>query len=248
VTGYDASARPGDHNGLTDPRLQAARAEVQTPAPGQVPADDPHARLDHRVNSPGREGLTGTAPANVYAPLRDPEQITVPPDWGPLHRQPTWRKDFPVDWPQDHYVARRDFTKFLSLTSLAFVVGQVWIGAQNAWRRRGGRPPVTRIASLSELPVGAVRQFNYPGEHDPCVLVRLAPDRLVAYSQKCTHLSCAVIPRPDKGHIHCPCHEGFFNLETGDVIAGPPPRPLPRILLERRGDDVYATGVEQRTV
>ena len=80
------------------------------------------------------------------------------------------------------------------------------------------------------------------------MLVRLAPDRLVAYDQKCTHLSCAVIPRVDKGHIHCPCHEGYFSLETGDVLAGPPPRPLPRILLERRGDEVYATGVERRMV
>src|SRR5579875_3286117 len=30
---------------------------------------------------------------------------------------PAWRQDFPIDWPQDHYVARRDFTKFLVLTA-----------------------------------------------------------------------------------------------------------------------------------
>jgi nitrite reductase/ring-hydroxylating ferredoxin subunit len=248
VTGHDASAGRGDGNGRADPRQHVARSRVQTAAAGHTSADDPHAPLDRRVDSPGREGLTGTTPANIYKPLPDREQITVPPDWRPLHSQPVWRKDFPIDWPQDHYVARRDFTKFLSLTSLAFVVGQVWIGAQNVWRQSRGQPPVRRIALLSELPVGSVRQFHYPGEHDPCVLVRLAPDRLVAYGQKCTHLSCAVIPRVDKGHIHCPCHEGFFNLETGDVLAGPPPRPLPRVLIERRGDDVYATGIEHRTV
>ena len=30
----------------------------------------------------------------------------------------------------------------------------------------------------------------------------------------------------------------------GRPLAGPPTRPLPRITLERRGDDLFATGVE----
>ena len=38
---------------------------------------------------------------------------------------PKWRRDFPIDSPQDQYVARRDFMKFMVLTSLAFAVGQV---------------------------------------------------------------------------------------------------------------------------
>ena len=59
---------------------------------------------------------------------------------------------------------------------------------------------------------------------------------------------CPVIPKPDEGIIHCPCHEGYFDLRSGAVLAGPPPRPLPRITLEVRGDEVYATGVELRTV
>jgi Rieske Fe-S protein len=248
VEGYGASSGRGDGDGRTDPHEQAKRVRVQTDAPEHVPSDDPHARLDIAVNTPGREGLTGTTPSNVYKPLPDREQITIPPNWGPLHYQPGWRKDFPIDWPQDHYVARRDFTKFLTLTSFAFVVGQLWIGAQNAWRRSRGKPLVRKVAALASLPVGATLQFNYPGEHDSCILVRLGPEHFVAYGQKCTHLSCAVIPRPKRGQIHCPCHEGFFSIETGDVLAGPPPRPLPRVLLERRGDDIYATGVEWRTV
>src|ERR1044071_1566067 len=93
------------------------------------------APLDVRVDSPAREGLTGTTPADAYAPTRDPEHVTRPPDGRPLHYQPQWRKDFPIDWPQDHYVARRDFAKFLCLTSLAFVIGQLWIGVQNVWPR-----------------------------------------------------------------------------------------------------------------
>jgi len=211
--------------------------------------------VDIRIDTPGREGLTGTTPSNIYTARRDPEQFTIPPDGRPVEEQPQWRRDFPIDWPQDHYVARRDFTKFMVLTSFAFVVGQFWIIGQNYYRKRAGKPAIKRIASLRELNVGQTIMFHYPEESDHCILIRL-PGResdangagLVAYSQKCTHLSCAVIPDVENGVIHCPCHEGFFDLKTGVVLAGPPPRPLPRILLELRGDDVYATGIERRTV
>jgi Rieske Fe-S protein len=210
--------------------------------------DQSAATVDARIGSPTREGLTGTTPADAYSPARDPEQITRPPDGRPLDSQPPWRKDFPIDWPEDHYVSRRDFAKFLCLTSLAFASGQVWIGLQNAWRRHQGASPTVKIASLSSLPVGATQVFQYPGPHDDCILIRTSSDQLLAYSQECTHLSCAVIPDVEKGVIRCPCHEGLFDLNTGRNIAGPPPRPLPRINLTVRGDDIYATGVERRTI
>jgi nitrite reductase/ring-hydroxylating ferredoxin subunit len=210
--------------------------------------DDPRATIDVSVSDDAREGLAGTTPANVYKPLPDDETITTAPDFRPMEQQPQWRKDFPVDWPQDHYVARRDFMKFLVLTSLAMVVGQVWIGVQNLFRKARGTPQIVKIARLSQLPVGGTLVFSYPEPHDKCVLIRADEDLLLAYSQKCTHLSCAVIPRPEENIIHCPCHEGYFDLRSGAVISGPPPRPLPRILLEVRGDDIYATGVEWRTV
>jgi Rieske Fe-S protein len=174
------------------------------------------------------------------------EQITIPPDGRPPEEQPAWRQDFPIDWPQDQYVERRDFVKFLVLTSAAMTVGQLWIAAQNWIRRRQGHAPIRRIASTDQIAVGGVLVFNYPEAHDPCVLIRLADKELVAYSQKCTHLSCAVIPRPERGDIHCPCHEGYFDLRTGRPTAGPPPRPLPRITLDVRGRDIYATGIESR--
>lgn len=208
---------------------------------------DPRSEVDALIDSPGREGLTGTAPANLYVRRRERESITTAPDRSPEDQQPAWREDFPIDWPQDHYVERRDFMKFLVLTSAALTVGQFWILGQNWLRKRRGLPEIRRIASLADIPAGSSMVFQYPGELDNCVLVRLSERDLVAYSQKCTHLSCAVIPEPAKGVLHCPCHEGFFDLRSGNPTAGPPRRPLPRITLEVRGQDVYATGVELRT-
>ncbi|HLG59109.1 MAG TPA: Rieske 2Fe-2S domain-containing protein [Vicinamibacterales bacterium] len=208
---------------------------------------DPRAVIDVQIDSPGREGLTGTAPASVYMRLVDREEITVPPDFAPPEARPAWRQDFPIDWPQDQYVERRDFMKFMVLTSAAFTLGQCWIATRSWLRTRRGRPPLTRIASLDEMPIGSTVVFAYPGNEDACVLVRLSETDLVAYSQKCTHLSCAVIPRPEQGVLHCPCHDGYFDLRSGRPTAGPPQRPLPRILLQIRGRDVYAAGVEIRT-
>jgi Rieske Fe-S protein len=168
------------------------------------------------------------------------------PDGRPEAQQPPWRHDFPIDWPQDHYVARRDYAKFLVLTSLAFVVGQLWIGVRSLLRGHS-RPPIRRIARLADLPVGSTLDFHYPGPSDPCLLMRTNDQTLLAYGQKCTHLSCAVIPQLDHGRLHCPCHEGSFDLATGRPLAGPPRRPLPRIVLEVRNGIVYATGVEERT-
>jgi Rieske Fe-S protein len=169
------------------------------------------------------------------------------PDGRPLAEQSRWRQDFPTDVPEDQALARREFTKFLVLTSGAFVAGQCWIGAMSLLRTE--RPlPEKRIALEGDVPVGGVVEFRYPAEDDPCLLIRLSGGRLVAYGQQCSHLSCAVIPEPQRGQLHCPCHNGTFELGEGRPIAGPPRRPLPRITLAVRAGVIYATGVELRTV
>jgi nitrite reductase/ring-hydroxylating ferredoxin subunit len=170
------------------------------------------------------------------------------PDGRPLHEQPQWRQDFPTDMPEDDVIARREFTKFLVLTSGAFVAGQGWIGLMSLREevRHPGFPPLP-IARPEDVPAGGVVEFRYPTGDDPCLLIRLPDGQLVAYGQKCTHLSCAVIPEPEQGRLHCPCHNGYFEIREGRPIAGPPRRPLPRIRLEVRDGVVYATDVEQRT-
>src|SRR5688572_839897 len=120
----------------------------------------------------------------------DSEERSVSPDGKHQHEMPRWRQDFPIDRPQDAYVARRDFTKFVALTSLAFVVGQFWIVLQNFFRKRRGALPMREIARIEQIPVGGVLTFNYPSEHDGCLIVRQDEHTFVGYSQKCTHLSC----------------------------------------------------------
>jgi nitrite reductase/ring-hydroxylating ferredoxin subunit len=174
------------------------------------------------------------------------EQARIYPDGRSIADQPTCHKDFPTDIPEDDHVARREFIKFLVLTSGAFVAGQCWIAAASAFRQEGPYPR-KRIGTAAELESRRVIEFRYPDDHEPCLALCLGPGRYVAYGQKCTHLACAVVPHLEKGELHCPCHNGYFEAAGGRPVAGPPRRPLPLVTLEVQGGEVYATGVELRT-
>jgi len=51
------------------------------------------------------------------------------------------------------------------------------------------------------------------------------PAVLLALSSICTHLGCIVHWDKTTQHFACPCHGGVYD-RTGNVISGPPPRPL----------------------
>lgn len=171
----------------------------------------------------------------------DYQELSVSPDGKTESEQPVWRKDFPIDWPSDSYVARREFTKFLILISMAFSTGQFWILFKSFLQQQ--EAPFYRIASVDEVVMGKPLLFSYPTPQDKCLLIKLDSDRYVAFSQACTHLSCPVIPEPEKGRFLCPCHQGVFDIATGSPIAGPPRRPLTQINLEIRDGVIYATSL-----
>ena len=97
---------------------------------------------------------------------------------------------------------------------------------------------------MDEIPVRGIKLFTYPTPKDHCILIRTGEDQYVAYSQKCTHLSCAVYFSAIEDRLECPCHQGFFSVRDGSVLQGPPPRPLPQITLERNGARLLAVGLK----
>lgn len=157
---------------------------------------------------------------------------------------PLWRDEFSVFSADERYVNRRQFSKFLTLTSLGMFVGNLWILARSWLRRSRTYQPMT-IASLDEVPVGGVKLFAFPTPKDPCILVRNAADSFVAYSQVCPHLSCVVYYSRENDRMECPCHKGAFSVQDGSVLQGPPQRPLPRIALERKDGHLIAIGVAE---
>ena len=63
----------------------------------------------------------------------------------------------------------------------------------------------------------------------------------VAMSNICTHLGCRVRWISDEQQFFCPCHNAQFD-KNGDVVAGPPPKPLNRYEVKVEDDQLYVLG------
>ena len=163
--------------------------------------------------------------------------------FGRASSEPLWKEEFSVRTADERYVTRRQLTKFLVLTSLGMFVGNVWIFIRSLLYRAPAYPRHT-VAKLGEIAVGQVKLFTYPAPVDQCILVRTGENEYVSYTQKCTHLSCAVYYSQSNDRLECPCHQGFFSIKDGSVLQGPPSPPLPRVILEADGEYLVATEVK----
>ncbi len=154
-----------------------------------------------------------------------------------------WRRDFPVTSAGEDDVTRREFVRFLMLGSGAFAAGTVGVAALTSAR---GDPEAgeRELVALSDLRSDQPFLFRYPTERDPAILLLRPDGEVAAYSQKCTHLGCVVYLDAPADELLCPCHEGGFSAATGDVVFGPPERPLPRITTEVRDGTVWAVGID----
>ena len=152
--------------------------------------------------------------------------------------------DFPYNREDEAQVTRREFCNFLGLTSAALFIGAAGFAGKAAIDARHKEIfAPAKIEGAEGLMPGTSLNFRYPTEKDSAILVRSLEGSYHAFGQKCTHLSCPVYFDRDHQRLECPCHEGAFNARTGDVLHGPPPRPLDAVNLEVRGNgEVWAVG------
>lgn len=64
-------------------------------------------------------------------------------------------------------------------------------------------------------------------------------EKFKAYNAKCTHLGCSYVYDKQRKDFFCPCHRGQFDIKTGAVLDGPPPRKLDELAVEIRDSAVY---------
>jgi len=153
------------------------------------------------------------------------------------------QRDFPYDRGEEAQVTRREFCNFLALTSSALFVSAAVVAGKAAFDSRTEQSfSPMKIEGAEALAPGSALYFRYPTENDTAILVRDTDSRYFAYGQKCTHLACPVYYERQRQRLECPCHEGGFDVQSGRVLYGPPPRPLDQITLELRGDEVWAVG------
>ena len=123
-----------------------------------------------------------------------------------------WREEFPYPWDEDEVVTRRDTLRFLlaGTGALFLATGALAIlGHLPA----GSRVQAVPVAKVGELAENEWKVFDFPDQYAQGILINLPGKGLVAYSDVCTHLSCAVIYQGDGKHLHCPCHKGSLTRQ-----------------------------------
>jgi len=98
-----------------------------------------------------------------------------------------------------------------------------------------GEPATTSVVAGKAAALrpnsGVIFQFgNKPG-----IVVRTAEGEIRAFSAVCSHLDCTVQFKADTSQLWCACHNGTYDL-AGNVVSGPPPRPLVRFEVHLRGE------------
>lgn len=157
---------------------------------------------------------------------------------------PAWKSDFPVNQEEATNISRREFVKFMCLLSGSLALGNGAILAKSWLFPDDVLINEHFICETSEIPIGKMKSFIV--YNIPYILIHLGEDKWRCFEQKCTHLSCAVIYRHDIKKIECPCHQGFFDPENGNVLQGPPPRPLSQLSVIIRDGRVYVTEEKQK--
>lgn len=150
-----------------------------------------------------------------------------------------WKQDFPINRGEANQVSRRDFAKLLAVVSGGMVLGNALIAAKAFFSEEKNIGEKQKICSKNDIPIGGTKSFVLENDNVPYILIHTEEGEFYAYEQKCTHLSCAVYYKPGTMKIECPCHNGWFDVKTGDVLQGPPPRPLKKLLVTLVGDEIF---------
>lgn len=120
-------------------------------------------------------------------------------------------------------ISRRKLIRYTWIGAAAVAVGELLAGTfAFLWpRRKGPQAETVFIAGkTTDFKVGEIVSFR----KERTFILR-AEEGFLALSAVCTHLRCVVNWNDVAKKFECPCHGAKFN-EKGEVLEGPPPRPL----------------------
>jgi succinate dehydrogenase / fumarate reductase iron-sulfur subunit len=171
------------------------------------------------------------------------------PDIRPLPRHPAELRPPAPETPEtpccchkrETDLSRRSFLKstagVVSIGALASLTAILGVSSVAPTLQRRPRQWVA-AGSLSDFPVGSIgsamlhytraQAFHSETVSQPVLIRRDNEKELVCFSNSCPHLGCAVSWDNAAERFKCACHGGAFDRD-GNVLAGPPPRPLERL-------------------
>jgi len=138
-------------------------------------------------------------------------------------------------------VTRREFLRVVLNGGLLALVGAtVYPIARYLYPPRGTESSVSSVvaAKVGELATNKAKIFRFGNR--PGILVNTPYGSLKAFSAVCTHLNCTVQYDENSSIIWCACHNGKYDL-NGQVISGPPPRPLEAYQVNVRGEEIVVS-------
>ena len=95
--------------------------------------------------------------------------------------------------------------------------------------------PVERARAQGMVTTVSIPQKDLPGPGSatmflfgarPSLLIHYADGHYASFDAVCTHMGCTVRFEPQNKRIFCPCHGGTYDMNTGEVVSGPPPKAL----------------------
>lgn len=158
-----------------------------------------------------------------------------------------------VHTPKD-VIRRRRFLKWISGLGAAITAGIVGAPAFSAFFSPAFKKPTLKrwikvVDDVSTLDVGIPIKVDFvEAVNDAWVESRALRtvwvytedgEKFKAFSGVCTHLGCSFGFDEEKKEFHCPCHHGLFEMKTGAVTGGPPPRPLDELPVKVENGEVH---------
>ncbi len=123
------------------------------------------------------------------------------------------------------------------------LAGAAYLGAIGYPVYRYLAAPIRRDAAASLISQVALPKTELPGPGSatffrfgarPALLIHHSDGSYVCFDAVCTHLGCTVQFDPQGSRIFCACHGGVYDMNSGAVVSGPPPKGLTRFAVEEQ--------------
>jgi menaquinol-cytochrome c reductase iron-sulfur subunit len=151
-------------------------------------------------------------------------------------------------------LSRRDFLKRVVVGGAGIVTAAVatpLVGSfLTPWWQKSKKPAIA-VAHTDQIPIGTPTFVRFEERAPDGWLVTteslgvwiLTKDgkNFTLYDPHCTHLRCPYYWNAQTKQFDCPCHGGIFDI-NGNVIGGPPPRPLDHWEFTIEGGEIITSG------
>lgn len=164
-----------------------------------------------------------------------------------------WKRK-PEAKPDAETISRRRFLGYLvggisGIVTAAMATPLVGYFLSPIWKKSS--PLLTPIARTDEIPARQPTFVTYEQRvrdgwyistlSKGAWVVNRGNDEFTVFDPRCTHLNCPYYWDKEKQIFQCPCHDGRFDID-GNVIGGPPPRPLDRLEITIEDGSIMASG------